>query len=349
MSSIPSTPPPPLSSRRLTRPLTISSTPCASCYSRPTLDAVLNNTSPPPYTLSAFMAYLSQNHCLENLEFILDSNRYREAYNDWLQRQSSSSSSSCSSVEKDEENLHQVKRLGYIWNRLLSTYIIPGAPREINLTSQVRDDLLGHLHSDLPSPQLLDSAVKRIYDLIQESIFIPFLNSHSVMSRSHGRGRGRRRVTDDNDAAYSDDDYDYSFQFPFPASFDDTHRHHHHQKRSSRTTSTRGGSNRRRRSPDDKDLFPSISHLGHASFPFTIGGSNNKSSSISRPAVSIPGISARAISPALTDDSSVESSGEPSTPPATPPSSAPAHFGHTGPKFNLPWKKMGKKFGFKRR
>jgi hypothetical protein len=53
---------------------------------RPTLDEVLANTAPAPYTLSAFMAYLSQNHCLETLEFTLDAKRYREAYED-LSRQ----------------------------------------------------------------------------------------------------------------------------------------------------------------------------------------------------------------------------------------------------------------------
>src|SRR5699024_7563540 len=68
-----------------------------------------------------------------------------------------------------------------LWQRLLMAYIFPGAPREINLPSNVRDDLLRH--SDVPSPpppQTLDTSVKLIHDLMEESIFLPFLNSHSA-------------------------------------------------------------------------------------------------------------------------------------------------------------------------
>jgi len=45
---------------------------------RPLLSEILTNKAPPPYTLSAYMAYLSQNQCLKNLEFIMDSSRYRK-------------------------------------------------------------------------------------------------------------------------------------------------------------------------------------------------------------------------------------------------------------------------------
>ncbi len=35
------------------------------------------------------MAFLSQNHCLETLEFTMDADRYRTAYTDILQNQTS--------------------------------------------------------------------------------------------------------------------------------------------------------------------------------------------------------------------------------------------------------------------
>jgi hypothetical protein len=47
---------------------------------QPTLNEVLKNTTPPPYSLGAFINYLTQIHCLETLEFILEVNRYREGY-----------------------------------------------------------------------------------------------------------------------------------------------------------------------------------------------------------------------------------------------------------------------------
>lgn len=46
------------------------------CPRRPNLREILANTSPPPWTLAAFMAYLSNNHCLETLEFTMDSGRF---------------------------------------------------------------------------------------------------------------------------------------------------------------------------------------------------------------------------------------------------------------------------------
>ncbi|KAK8087201.1 Regulator of g-protein signaling [Apiospora phragmitis] len=37
----------------------------------PSLSEILSNTASPPWTLSAFTAYLSQNHCLETLEIMM--------------------------------------------------------------------------------------------------------------------------------------------------------------------------------------------------------------------------------------------------------------------------------------
>ncbi|PBP21702.1 hypothetical protein BUE80_DR007604 [Diplocarpon rosae] len=51
---------------------------------RPTLQEVLSNTAPPPWTLAAFMQYLSQNHCLETLEFTMDAKRYEKHYRDMV-------------------------------------------------------------------------------------------------------------------------------------------------------------------------------------------------------------------------------------------------------------------------
>src|SRR4051794_20383280 len=59
------------------RPLSVAIPPGSYRPRRPTLAEVLANAAPPPWTLSAFTGYLSQNHCLETLEFTLDANRYR--------------------------------------------------------------------------------------------------------------------------------------------------------------------------------------------------------------------------------------------------------------------------------
>lgn len=155
------------------RPLSLSIPPSGTFSPvRPTLDEVLSNTAPYPYTLSAFMAYLSQNHCLETLEFTLEAKRYRETY------VSVSRLLDQSIIVSDTP---QTQHLLMLWERLLSAYILPGAPREINLSSEVRDGLLAEAHASRPPlPETLDPAVRRMHDLMEESIFIHFVNSHST-------------------------------------------------------------------------------------------------------------------------------------------------------------------------
>ncbi|KAJ5751183.1 Regulator of G protein signaling superfamily [Penicillium manginii] len=123
------------------RPVSLAVSAGAFCPMRPTLNDVLANTAPPPYTLSAFMAYLSQNHCLETLEFTLEAQRYRDTYLSFAERLGQSTLTT-----ETPESQH----LRMLWQRLLTAYIFPGAPREINLSSEVRDGLLRHRDVSLP-------------------------------------------------------------------------------------------------------------------------------------------------------------------------------------------------------
>ncbi|KAL6714865.1 hypothetical protein ACLMJK_007125 [Lecanora helva] len=136
---------------------------------RPTLPDVLSNSAPPPWTLSAFTAYLSQMHCLENLEFTMDADRYRERYD----AMSSQMAGTASTNEVEEH-----KYVTMLWERLINAYIIPDGPREINLPSDVRDTLLSLSNNNNmpPRPEMLDPAVKIIYNLMEESVLISFLN-----------------------------------------------------------------------------------------------------------------------------------------------------------------------------
>lgn len=137
----------------------------------PTLDDVLNNKPPPPYNLRAFTKYLSQNHCLENLEFILEAKRYRQRYESLVEAPEESRVTTYSSRIS----------LSMLYQFLLTTYILPGAPREVNLSVNVRDALLRYRNmSTPPLPETLDPAVKSIHDLMEDSIFFSFLNSSST-------------------------------------------------------------------------------------------------------------------------------------------------------------------------
>ncbi|TKA23452.1 hypothetical protein B0A50_07479 [Salinomyces thailandicus] len=138
------------------------------CPRRPNLRDILANTSPAPWTLAAFMAYLSNNHCLETLEFTMDAGRYRKHYTKMLSRAGSNGTP----PDKDMQYVQE------LWQRLVNAYIQPNGSREVNLPSDVRDPILTPEVGDLPpAPEKLDTAVAKIYELMEESVLVPFLNS----------------------------------------------------------------------------------------------------------------------------------------------------------------------------
>lgn len=195
---------------------------------RPTLPDVLSNSAPPPWTLSAFTAYLSQNHCLENLEFTMDAERYKERFDALAKKMGGKSIGS---------NAEECRYLRMLWKRLMDAYIIPDGPREINIPSNVRDTLLSiSNHAAPPNPEELGDAIKIIYNLMEESVLVSFLNevpssrssksksskpnaAQEVVLRKRGgsdsstekklsRSRSRRRVSPSAslDASYSSSD-----------------------------------------------------------------------------------------------------------------------------------------------
>jgi hypothetical protein len=106
-------------------PLTVSipkNIPSPHCR-KPNLSEILANTAPPPYTLSSFMAFLSQNHCLENLEFTMDASRYRKHYSKMVNRHPGSPISPLSD---------ECTYVLMLWRRLIDAYIRESGPREVS-------------------------------------------------------------------------------------------------------------------------------------------------------------------------------------------------------------------------
>ena len=270
---------------------------------RPTLPDVLSNSAPPPWTLSAFTAYLSQNHCLENLEFTMDAERYREKHDALVAQMAGLPSYS---PEVDE-----CKYVRMLWNRLLDAYIIPDGPREINIPSNVRDQLLSlPNHTVPPAPKQLDAAVKIVYKLMEEGILISFLNEAPSQPRaprpqvktSSLQGYMRKRGGSDSST----------------------------EKKSNRSKS------RRRVSPSTSvdSPFSSSDPTGRLTPAVNFSkSSSNRTPSHTSSGSGDPGM--------VTDDSTgVDSPArDPLTPPHTPPSS---DFGGGSPKqrSDLTWKKM---------
>lgn len=141
---------------------------------RPKLEEILDDAAPSPYTLSAFMDFLSHNHCSETVEFILAVRRYRNSYT--LLQQSFWNTASRNA--KREDIIVQ-------WQQLMTTYITPSAPREINISPAVRAELLGSTNHELPpSPDLLEAAVQNMHQLINDSVLAAFFEECSRKYRT---------------------------------------------------------------------------------------------------------------------------------------------------------------------
>ncbi|KAH7125001.1 regulator of G-protein signaling [Dactylonectria estremocensis] len=135
---------------------------------RPTLSEILLDISLPPWTLRAFMAHLSQHHCRETLEFTLDAENYTSFYNQLV------AESPISHDRTDCVNL--------LWQKLIRIYIAPCGPRQVNISSRERDHLLNLPCGPQPlHPSELDESRRIIYDLMNDSLLVPFLESVSPM------------------------------------------------------------------------------------------------------------------------------------------------------------------------
>lgn len=134
----------------------------------PSLHEILTDSAPHPYTLGAFMAYLSQNHCLETLEFTMEAERYRQAH---------SQSQHCLQDSGDH--------ICGLWQKLIQAYIQPYGSREVNLPAHVRDHLLSlPCGPQPPHPSELDDAVRIIYELMSDSVLVPFVESFNAQQHN---------------------------------------------------------------------------------------------------------------------------------------------------------------------
>jgi hypothetical protein len=99
----------------------------------------------------------------------MDASRYRKHYNNMAD------SHPGTPISPASEGCDYVKML---WQKLLDAYIAPNGAREVNLPSNVRDRLM-ELPNTLvpPHPSELELAVKIIFELMDESVLVPFLNS----------------------------------------------------------------------------------------------------------------------------------------------------------------------------
>ncbi|KAE9377792.1 regulator of G protein signaling superfamily [Stipitochalara longipes BDJ] len=308
------------------RPLSLSIPIGPYCPRRPTLQEVLSNTAPPPWTISAFTAYLSQNHCLETLEFTIEADRYTKQYQEMVGRDPNTP------VSPQTPDFSNVRIL---WQKLLDNYITPNAPREVNLPSDIRDHLLSLPCTDLPpDPIALEPAVKIVYELMDESVLVPFLNSVAP-------SRGPETVSTPWTSNESMSDTFMSGSLDERSLSPAKSRH---QRDGSPPSSGTGAD-----ALSQSYSGPSTRHSLHSNITGALG--------LSRLSANLSGASSGEGVESMTDDSTdspspAGSALEPMTPPNTPPTSN-AEFGDVSPgtsphTAHSGWKKMGDKLRWKK-
>ncbi|TKA71200.1 hypothetical protein B0A49_06128 [Cryomyces minteri] len=99
----------------------------------------------------------------------MDASRYRRQYNTVVNR---------SPEDGGPATSEECEYVRMLWERLVDAYIKPNGPREVNLTSEIRHDILSYSSPAItPPPEALDAAVQKTYELMEESVLGPFLNS----------------------------------------------------------------------------------------------------------------------------------------------------------------------------
>ncbi|RHZ79491.1 hypothetical protein Glove_144g67 [Diversispora epigaea] len=155
---------------------------------KPTLIDILNNETSYPYSLDDFATFLDQSYCLENLEFWLAARRYKYyAYNFYNSNAPLPPSLSetyisllndsfydDSSLRGDAPAHHEF--LKQKLDEIITTFILPNSPKEINIIASVREDLLTNVFSyNNYDPSILDVVNNHVFELMQSSSFSQFL------------------------------------------------------------------------------------------------------------------------------------------------------------------------------
>lgn len=236
---------------------------------RPKLDDLLDDKAPYPYTLSALIAFLSKSHCLEILEFVLEARRYRGSF--------------------QRVGDHNSRRTLHLqWQRILQMYIVSGAQREINISDDIRDDLVAtelkktKQEDYPPDPALLDTALQEMRDLLHDSLLLPFLRSCVNQEREQPRPLSTSCLHHDTESI-EEKEHAHSDIFPFTGGGTSTSTNSRSQ--SPLPSNTGAGTDKGDISHTSSVVFTDDSNQSRSTPPFGLSRYPSKPGSVSSGAV----------------------------------------------------------------
>ncbi|KAI9306578.1 hypothetical protein BJ944DRAFT_229374 [Cunninghamella echinulata] len=168
-----------------------------------TLEMVLNDESPSPYSLKEFIKYLKQTYCTENLDFYRDVTEYKSVCYSFFgpflqdtiveegQEQEQENHHGLNGVKlsngqlfyfrKDQEHwLNNEEKIFFHhliikFNKIMENYIFNNATKEINIPFDLKQQLLYYYSNQHYHPHILHPAYASIIELLRISAFIPFI------------------------------------------------------------------------------------------------------------------------------------------------------------------------------
>ncbi|OBZ81527.1 hypothetical protein A0J61_10424 [Choanephora cucurbitarum] len=146
-----------------------------------TLEVVLSNQAPSPFSLKDFSDYLKSTYCCENLLFYQATVKYKTLCNLYFGDNSFDLSDRSAQRLSNQNQLH-FEMLKREFDHILREFVFNDAPQEINIPFEIRHQLL-HLYQTqrLYHPNLLSPASNAVVELLRVNAFIPFATDPARM------------------------------------------------------------------------------------------------------------------------------------------------------------------------
>lgn len=135
----------------------------------PTIDEVLSGDTPRPFSLDDLRDFLRHNQCIRILRYLEEIKNYCDTYSTIYVQLGPLTGESWGRPEID--------MLFNCWRNILSEFLLPGSPQEINLTEEEYREISTHIEASRPpSPEVFDHITTRLFIQMKDCIFPSFLS-----------------------------------------------------------------------------------------------------------------------------------------------------------------------------
>lgn len=135
----------------------------------PTINEVLTGNTPRPFSLEDLRDFLRRNQCIRILRYLEEMKNYCDTYcTIYVQ---------LGPLTGESWGRPEIDMLFNFWRNILSEFLLPGSPQEINLTEEEYQEISVHFKASRPpSPEVFDHITTRLFIQMKDRIFPSFLS-----------------------------------------------------------------------------------------------------------------------------------------------------------------------------